>query len=41
MDYSLLMRVLHGVANLDNQFQTSLGRERMLVAVIGDFETPD
>ncbi len=35
------MRVLHGVANLDEQFQTRDSRERVLVAVFSDFYAPD
>src|SRR6266704_303871 len=36
MDDSLLVRVLYCVANLNEEFQTSVNRERMSVAIIRD-----
>src|SRR6266481_8574578 len=41
MNYSLLMRMLYCVADLNKQFQTGSGRQGMLVAVIGDFDALD
>src|SRR4029077_14656915 len=41
MDDSLLVRVLYCVADLNEEFQTSVNRERMSVAIIRDFHTLD
>jgi hypothetical protein len=36
VDDALLMRVLHGVANLDKEIEPSLRIEFVLVAIVGD-----
>src|SRR5689334_286615 len=36
VDYPFLMRVLNGLANLDEQFQSLLHRQFVFIAVIGD-----
>src|SRR4029077_13830401 len=41
MDDSLLVRVLYCVADLNEEFPTSVNRERMSVAIIRDFHTFD
>ena len=38
MNDALLMRVLDGLANLDEQFEPLVGGEIVLVAVIGDLD---
>jgi hypothetical protein len=40
MDDPLLMRVLDGLTNLDEQIEPLLGGEIGLVAVVGDADAP-